>query len=78
MDDQNTSIIHNLEDAGCDNELVEQFFRLGEAGNVDSQFRLLSKHRSVLLDIIHDNQKKLDCLDYLIYKIRRAVFQSKS
>jgi hypothetical protein len=71
MSHQSISIIHNLEDAGCDDELTEQFFCLRETGRVEGQLRLLSKQRTILLDNIHSNQKRLDCLDYLINKIKK-------
>ena len=32
---------------------------------------LLAKHRRFLLDCYHADQKKIDCLDYLIYKMNQ-------
>jgi hypothetical protein len=31
---------------------------------------LLKKHRNSLLDKIHEDQKAIDCLDYLFYRIK--------
>jgi hypothetical protein len=71
MDNQETAVCQNLEDAGCCDEFVEQFMQVCKAGKTEAQLRLLSKQRVDLLDTIRDYQKKLDCLDYLIYKIKK-------
>ena len=63
-------IIENLEDAGCSAALTEQFEALWAKGDQKGQMRLLSGYRRLLLDEIHAGQKKLDCLDYLIYAIK--------
>ncbi|MCQ4636507.1 hypothetical protein NE619_07180 [Anaerovorax odorimutans] len=66
-------IVQNLEDAGCSPQNIEQCCHCYEEGSVEELLRLLSGHRKFLLEQIHENQKKLDCLDYLIYKIRKGV-----
>ena len=32
---------------------------------------LLARHRAALLDEVHKSEKKIDCLDYLIYRIKQ-------
>lgn len=34
--------------------------------------RLLGKHRDTLLDTMHREQKRIDCLDYLLYQMKKA------
>ena len=34
---------------------------------------VLTVHRKKLLEGIHAEQKKLDCLDYLIFKMRKEM-----
>ena len=34
--------------------------------------RLLNQHRRLLLDAMHREQKRIDCLDYLLYQIRKS------
>ncbi|MDO4493675.1 MAG: hypothetical protein Q4C53_07320 [Clostridia bacterium] len=63
-------IIENLEDAGCDTALTEQFEALWTKGDQKGQMRLLTGYRRLLLDEIHAGQKKLDCLDYLICRMK--------
>ena len=63
-------IIENMEDAGCDAALKEQFEALWAKGDQKGQMRLLNGYRRQLLNEIHAGQKKLDCLDYLIYQMK--------
>ena len=63
-------ITENLEDAGCSAALTEQFEALWAKGDQKGQMRLLAGYRRLLLDEIHAGQKKLDCLDYLIYRLK--------
>ena len=65
------SLVQNLEDAGCGPELVKEFLALKETGDVNGQMRLLRIHRQCLLDEVHTGEKRIDCLDYLVYKIQR-------
>ena len=59
--------IANLRDAGCSEELIEQYT---SAVSGCARMCLLKKHRRELLEGIHSGQKKLECLDYLIYQLR--------
>lgn len=65
------SLERNLEDAGCGNELVQQFMELQDKGEEEKQLLLLSDHRKSLLDQIHREEKKIDCLDYLVYRLQK-------
>ncbi|MCD8377371.1 MAG: hypothetical protein LUB59_01135 [Candidatus Gastranaerophilales bacterium] len=60
-------IIQNLKDAGCSENLVQNFFKL----DVKEQISLLAKHRINLLDTLHKNQKQIDCLDYLVLNLKQ-------
>ena len=76
MENRNTTlqeIIQNLKDAGCDKATVEHFMKLGETGDTQEQLKLLSIHRKRLLDRIHSEEKKIDCLDYLVYQIQKNM-----
>ena len=68
---QTANIISNLKDAGCSDMLIEQFLNLLQIGTQKERLRLLNEHRCRLLDSIHKNQKKLDCLDYLIFEMKQ-------
>ena len=65
------SVIQNLEDAGCDSETVAQFMELGMEGNRQNQLKLLEQHRKRLLKKGHKNEKRIDCLDYLVFQMNK-------
>ena len=58
------SIIQNMQDAGCSQETIDCFLESQEVS-------VLNKHRKCLLDGMHETQKKIDCLDYLIYQMKK-------
>lgn len=66
-----TSILQNLKDAGCNAKMVEEFFQLQADSRMENKLKLLSKQRSILLHKVHENQQKLDCLDDLIFRIKK-------
>ncbi len=57
----------NLHDAGCDQAFIDELYAL--PGTCAKLYRLKA-YRRQLLDGIHAEQKKLECLDYLIYQLR--------
>ena len=70
------AVIENLRDAGCGSRCVEQFLALGKEGKTADQLRLLSAHRQRLLDQIHRGEKRVECLDYLVYRIEKEARES--
>ncbi len=66
-----------LADAGCDAALIERFDALRGSGRLKEQLRLLGEYRRLLLDRIHAEQKKLDCLDYLLWTVNPASQRRK-
>ena len=60
------AIIQNLKDAVCEDGFIERFILALENNQNKEVFLLLRGWRNSLLDEIHNNQHKLDCLDYLI------------
>ena len=62
----------NLRDAGCCDEFIREFTELGRGGKEAEQRRMLAKRRAELLDELHESQRRIDCLDYLIYMRRRG------
>ena len=63
------TITENLKDAGCDQEMITEFF--DKSGKKDEQLRILKRHRQQLLDRVHKEEKRIDCLDYLVYQMTR-------
>ena len=65
-------ILQNLKDSDCSDEFIEEFFRIKKAGISKQLIQLLYKHKCKLLERLHNSQKKIDCLDYLIFQINQA------
>lgn len=71
MIDPQFALIRNLDDAGCDKTTQKLFLQSCSDGNVKESMRILQRQRTSLLDEVHDSQKKIDALDFLIFKMRR-------
>ncbi len=67
-----------LKDAGCDSELQEKFLNLRQEGDCAGGIRLLRRFRQRLLNRIHATQKKLDCLDFLLYTLEQSERRMKN
>lgn len=70
MNDTN-AVLQNLKDAGCDDEVVKTFMELAETGEKQKQYRLLEKHRRDLLEKVHNRERQIDCLDYLVFQMKK-------
>ncbi len=66
------TVIRNLKDAGCDPETIENVMADLNHGNEGMGLKRLAAHRKKLLESLHREQKCIDCLDYLVYQIKKA------
>ena len=66
-----TAIRQNLIDAGCGQELIKKFMEDFKHGRTAEELKLLAAHRRKLLDELHREQKRIDCLDYLVYTMKK-------
>lgn len=64
------TVLQNLKDAGCTDEMVRKFMALQDSGDEEQQIRLLSGHRRHLLEKLHREERRIDCLDYLLYQMQ--------
>ena len=69
--DTREAVLQNLKDAGCTPDIIARFMTCQDAGKTKDSLRVLATQRAVLLDEVHASQAKLDCLDHLIYKLRK-------
>ena len=69
--DRKEALIQNLQDAGCSQEIINEFFDLLDKKQIDKVFILLSKYRTSLLESLHKNQREIDILDYLIVNLKK-------
>ncbi|MCI8427814.1 MAG: hypothetical protein HFJ03_09825 [Lachnospira sp.] len=66
------AIIQNLKDAGCNQDMITAFINDLKEGYIDDGMKLLAAHRRLLLEELHREQKQIDCLDYLVYKMKKT------
>ncbi len=66
------AVIQNLKDAGCAPDIIECCIACMEQGKKKELLKRLEDHRKGLLDKVHEEEKQIDCLDYLVYQIRRC------
>ena len=59
-------IIVNMGDAGCSRTDIERVRNLHEAGFNDEIIKCLRRCRCDLIEELHRNQRRVDCLDHLI------------
>lgn len=65
------ALLQNLQDAGCTQDIIEQFIKNYDADNSVNQISILAEYRNNLLSKVHEEQGKLDCLDYLLFQLRK-------
>ncbi len=71
------SVIQNLEDAGCEAEMIRDFLEWFEKGQQAKQLELLEHQREYLLGRVHMDERRISCLDYLIYQIQGKTVGKK-
>ena len=66
-------ILTNLSDAGCGSEELEKARKLYEAGDTEALIRHLRKCRCIRMEELHESQRKVDCLDFLIRQTAKTI-----
>lgn len=66
-------LLRNLKDAGCDDATIQTYLELQREGRQQEQYKLLRSHRASLLDRVHVSQRMVDCLDYLVYEMKKKT-----
>ena len=59
-------LIQGLSDAGCSTEAAERIGDLYEAGSYEEVLRQMKMQRCVLIDRMHESQRRVDRMDFLI------------
>ena len=62
-----------LQEADCPDEFIQEFLAAMDAENVKNQLSLLRTQRGRQLSRLHEEEKKLDRLDYLRYKLEKQL-----
>lgn len=61
-----------LIDAGCNTEFINKFQTMQKDSTLKEQITMLNLQRTKLLDNLHKYQKQIDCLDYLVYQLKKS------
>ena len=69
-------LISYLNDAGCGADLIAEICRLCESGDSGMMVQKLRRHRCTLMDELHESQRKVDCLDFLLWKLSKSNIQT--
>ena len=69
--DKQAILRENLKDAGCDPDMIRRCEVLAQSEKQGELMRVLSLHRRSLLDAVHENERRIDCLDYLVYQFEK-------
>ena len=80
MDETNKDFLmrRNLTDAGFPDSEIAKIISLLEDGRETAVHRILAQQRTVLLNTVHENQKRIDCLDYLVYDMNNNSKPARS
>lgn len=66
MKEELEKILTNLSDAGCGSEELEKARKLYKAGDMEALIRHFRRCRCSRMEELHESQRKVDCLDFLI------------
>ncbi len=66
------AVIQNLRDAGCSPDTIQCCMASLDCGEKTELLKRLENHRERLLHKVHEEEKRIDCLDYLVYQISRC------
>jgi len=72
MDQELERILTNLKDAGCGSDKLKTAERVFRTGDADALIRYLRRCRCGLMEELHESQRRVDCLDYLIRQTEKA------
>lgn len=65
------AMIQNLKNAGCNSKTIQGFSEKLKMECYEEGIYLLELHRRTLLETLHSDQRKIDCLDYLVYQLKK-------
>ena len=73
MEQELQKIITNLEDAGCSTEEIRSAELVCRSGDTEALLKCLRRCRCSRMEELHESQRRVDCLDYLIRQTARAA-----
>lgn len=69
---KNLGLIHTFLSAGFSNQEIRKYMTLcGKPGADDEQIAIIRKRRYLLLDELHEKQRILDKLDFIVWNMKK-------
>lgn len=72
------NILRNLTDAGCDDQTIDKYLQLADSGRVKEQLGLLARQKQALLEELHSSQRKIDCLDFMVFQMKKEATKKRT
>ena len=76
-DEKEILLLRNLKDAGCGAAMTEHVLACEREAKFQGERRLLLRQRRALLQKIHANKKRIDCLDFLLHSVEEKLQSEK-
>ncbi len=64
-------LYQNLVDAGCGEKEITGCMDYAQKGEWKNLLPVLTRHKKALLEQVHQSEKQIDCLDFLIYRLNK-------
>lgn len=64
-------LYQNLMDAGCSEKGIMVCMDYAQKGEWEKLLPVLTQHKKILLEQVHASEKRIDCLDFLIYRLNK-------
>ena len=75
MNKQTKSLLTGMADAGCTREEIKRAESISEAGSVGELTKFLKQCRCARLEQMHESQKRVDLMDYLIRRAEKLLMK---
>ena len=72
MNDGLEIILTGLSDAGCGSEEIKKAQQIYETGDREALIRYFRRCRCSRMEELHESQRKVDCLDFLIRQTAKS------
>ena len=70
-------LIQGLFDAGCSTEAAQRISRLYETGSYEEMLHQMKVQRCLLVDRMHESQRRVDRMDFLIRNQEKHINERK-
>ena len=71
--DKKALLTENLKDIGLDKDAVDRCLEMIDDGKYDELKKYLENYRRELLDNVHRYNRRIDCLDYFTYTLKKSL-----